>query len=145
MAATGESLWAAFRSGGGNGCVQPDWRSAFWVSRRLNAAVRPPAARFRSGGGIRSVRGHIGGCDGAGYLFHHRLSDIAWDIALGLSSRQPLDLSHALQYNLTYHRGADQPPVESGAKAESAARERNRPVEPAPGNAGEGMLLRKRS
>jgi len=31
----------------------------------------------------------------------------------------------------------------SGAKAESVARERGRPVEPDPGNAGEGMQLQK--
>jgi hypothetical protein len=37
--------------------------------------------------------------------------------------------------------GSQPAPACAGAKAESAARERLRPVEPAPGNAGEGTSL----
>src|SRR6266550_6823664 len=39
------------------------------------------------------------------------------------------------------HRGANQAPIFRWSKAESAVRERGRPIEPDPGNAGEGKQL----
>ena len=147
LARSRDSIWATHRAHPALGRAgfqpapdgEPDGRNAGRLSDALAGTGRMPALPSGSWTGRMSIQAESASGLRA-TAAEKRCSQPAVFSVLAPSTppiRPFLDLSGRWFYYFPIQRGADRSRGR-GAKAESPARERRRPVEPAPGNAGEG-------
>lgn len=70
--------------------LQSDWCGVVWMFGRINVALRFAQNKIRSRCLVRALRRDAGGWDGPDYLFHHRLFDFAWNVAVNQRRSFPI-------------------------------------------------------